>query len=407
MTTRRDLLIIAGGATLLAGCRDEPRQAVSATAVSVPDVVLAETRQGLVVLGGPHPRGLGPEAVASTDGRYAGALTRDDAGRPALLRLDPATGELSRPLPLGAGWFPRVIAADGGFCALTRTAATAQPAARKQTPILVVSSAGQREYKLAGVVEPDAFTLDATGLFVLEWLPPEAPDHYRVRRLDLATGVLQPLLTRNKAQVPPGAEEEMRGDGRQAVLSPDRQVLYTLYTHQPGHRHTRDLLAGRPGGVHAFVHVLHLAQGWAYCLDLPEPFGAGPAAGHAVAVSADGQRLAVADATSGAVAYAGTAALTIDRVVTVAPGAGSASLAFAAGQRLLLGAGRTVTVLRPDATVEARWPAPADVRGLALSSDASRVYVGGADEVTWLDAATGTPRGRAPLAGLTALRHVR
>ena len=62
--------------------------------------------------------------------------------------------------------------ADGGFCALTRTAATARPAARTRTPILVVSGAGQREYELAGVVKPDAFTQDATGLFVLEWLPP-------------------------------------------------------------------------------------------------------------------------------------------------------------------------------------------------------------------------------------------
>jgi hypothetical protein len=346
--------------------------------------------------------------VTSADGRYAGALTRDGAGRPALVRLDPATGELGPPVPLDAGWLPRVIAPGGALCALTRTAATARPAARKRTPLLVISGAGRREYDLTGVVEPDAFTRDGTGLFVLEWLPPDAPDQYRVRRLDLATGVLQPLLTRDKSRVPPGAEEEMRGDGRQAVLSPDQAVLYTLYTHQPGHRHTRDLLAGRPGGVHAFVHVLHLAQGWAYCLDLPEPFGAGPAEGHAVAVSADGQRLAVADVTSGTVAYAGTTALTIDRVVTVAAGAGSASLAFAADQqRLLLGAGKTVTVLGPGATVAARWSVPADVRGLGLSGDASRVYVGGADEVIWLDGATGTPRGRAPVAALTALRHVR
>ena len=407
MTTRRDLLIIASGATLLAGCRDEPPGA-RGRAVPVPDVVVAETRQGLVVLGGPHPRGLGREAVTSADGRLAGALTRDGAGRPALLRLDPATGALGEPVPLAAGWLPRVLASDAGCCALTRAKAAIRPVARNRTRLLVVTGSGHREYGLSGVVEPDAFTRDATGLFVLEWLPAEAPEHYRVRRLDLSTGTLQPLLTRAKVPVPAGAEEEMRGDGRQAALSPDRQVLYTLYTHQPGHRHTRDLLAGRAGGAHAFVHVLHLAEGWAYCLDLPDPFGAGPGAGHALAVSADGLRLAVADVTSGAVAYADTATLTIDRVVTVPAGAGAASLAFAPGEpRLLLGAGRTVTVVRPDATVEARWAVPAAVRGLGLSGDASRVYVGGADEVSWLDAATGALRGRTPVAGLTAVRHVR
>ncbi len=401
MTTRRDLLIIAGGATLLSGCRDEPRRVVS-----VPDAVLADTRQGLVVRGGPHPRDLGREAVTSADGRLAGALTRDARG-PALLRLDPAAGELGGPLRIGAGWLPRVLAPDG-FCALAHAPAAARPAARDRTRLLVVSGAGQREYELSGVVEPDAFTRDATGLFVLEWLPPEAPEHYRVRRLDLSTGKLRPLSTRAKSPVPAGAEEEMRGDGRQAVLSPDRQVLYTLYTHQPGHRHTRDLLAGRPGGVHAFVHVLHLAEGWSYCLDLPERFGAGPAEGHAIAVSADGGRLAVADVTSGSVAYAGTAALTVERVAGVPAGSGAASLAFAPdSRRLLLGAGGTVTVLRPDTTVEARWPVPAAVRGLGVSADGTRVYAGGAGEVVWLDGATGALRGRTPVAGLTALRHVR
>ena len=376
--------------------------------MAVPDVVLAGTRQGLVVLGGPRPRALGPEAVASADGRLAGALSRDDAGRPLLVRLDPRIGDLGRPLPLAAGWRPRVLAAGGGACALTRTPATARPAARARTPIMVVSGAGPREYDLAGVVEPDAFTWDATGLFVLEWLPATAPGHYRVRRLDLATGRLEPLLTRAKTPVPAGAEEEMSGDGRQAVLSPDRTVLYTLYTHQPGHRHTRDLLAGRPGGVHAFVHVLHLEQGWAYCLDLPGPFGDGPAEGHALAVSADGQRLAVADARSGSVAYADTTSLTIDKVVTVPPESGAASLAFAPDeQRLLLGAGRTVTALKVGGTVEARWPVRAAVRGLAVSGDAARVYVGGADEVVWLDAATGARQGAAPIAGLLEVRHVR
>ncbi|GAA3960570.1 hypothetical protein [Actinoplanes auranticolor] len=403
MTTRRDLLIIAGGAALLSGCRDEPRRAVS-----VPDVVVVGTRQGLVVLGGPHPRGLGREAVTSADGAAAGTLGRDHAGQPALVRLDPAAGELGRPLPLAVGWLPRVITADGGSCALTRTPAAARPAARARTKIMVLSGTGQQEYDLSGVVEPDAFTQDATGLFVLEWLPAAAPDHYRVRRLDLATGSLQPLLTRDKSPVPAGAEEEMRGDGRQAVLSPDRQILYTLYTHQPGHLHTRDLLAGRSSGVHAFVHVLHLAQGWAYCLDLPDPFGLGPAEGQALAVSADGQRLAIAHAMAGVVLYADTAALAIEGTATVPKVAAAASLAFAPDeQRLLVGAGTTVTALKPGGTVQAGWTVPAPVRGLGVSSDASRIYVGGADEVLWLDAATGGVRGRAPVSGLTELRHVR
>ena len=156
------------------------------------------------------------------------------------------------------------------------------------------------------------------------------------------------------------------------------------------------------------MHVLDLAQGWAYCLDLPDPFGSGPAEGHALAVSPDGGRLAVADTSSGAVAYASASTLTIERVDRIPARAAAASLAYAPdGQRLLLGAGTAVTVLTPAATVQARWPVPAPVRGLGFSRDGSRVYVGGAEEVRWLDAATGAVRGRAPVEGLTALRHVR
>jgi hypothetical protein len=302
-----------------------------------------------------------------------------------------------------------VISEDGRSCALSRTPATTLPAGRAATALLVTTEGQQRRYDLEGVIEPDAFTRDGSALFVLEWLPASAPDRYRVRLLDLTSGEVGPLLTRAKAAVPPGAEEEMHGEGRQAVLSPDRQVLYTLYTHQPGHRHTRDLISGRPGNVHAFVHVLHLTERWAYCLDLPDPFGTGPAAGHAVAVSADGGRLAVVDVLTGHLAYADTTALTIERVAAVPAAEGAASLVFAPdGMRVFVGAGPELTVLdRGTDAVHARWPVPGPIRGLGLSRDATRVYAGGADEVIWLDATTGALRGRTKVDGLTTLRYVR
>ncbi|MEU4221338.1 hypothetical protein, partial [Actinoplanes sp. NPDC026623] len=74
MTSRRNLFIMAGGVALTAACREQPR-----AAVSVPDVVVAEGRRGLVVLGGARPRGLGRQAVLSPDGALACAVTRDGA----------------------------------------------------------------------------------------------------------------------------------------------------------------------------------------------------------------------------------------------------------------------------------------------------------------------------------------
>src|SRR5258707_859501 len=74
--------------------------------------------------------------------------------------------------------------------------AAAGPGVRPGRERLVVTGGQQRRYDLAGVVEPDAFARDGDGLFVLEWLPPEAPDRSRVRLLALATNQVEPLLTR-------------------------------------------------------------------------------------------------------------------------------------------------------------------------------------------------------------------
>src|SRR6202011_4271287 len=114
-----------------------------------------------------------------------------------------------------------------------------------------------------GNYAPDAFASDDQHLFVLEYQPPLAPDRYSVRSLDLKTGAVSGVGSRSKTAAP---EETMRGARRTSVLSPDRQVLYTLYTNQPEHLHSRDLRAGMTqssGDVYAFVHVLNLTEGWA------------------------------------------------------------------------------------------------------------------------------------------------
>ncbi|MCO8272800.1 PQQ-like beta-propeller repeat protein [Actinoplanes sp. TRM 88003] len=220
------------------------------------------------------------------------------------------------------------------------------------------------------------------------------------------TGKLYPLYTRDKKPVPEGAEEQMQGRGRQAVYSADRQTLYTLYTHQPEHQHTRNLLNGTRNHVHAFVHVLHLAERWAYCLDLPDPFGRGPAEGHALAV--DGNRLAVLDTASGSIAHADTETLQIERVARIPAGRGPGSLAYSADARLFVADGNAVHALdRNTDQTAATWVLSAPVRGLRLSTDGARLYAGGQNEVVWLDAASGELRGRARVGGLTDLLSVK
>jgi len=94
-------------------------------------------------------------------------------------------------------------------------------------------------------------------------------------------------------------------------------------------------------------------------------------------------------------------------VVAVPRGDGAASLLFTPqGDRVLVGSGTRVVGIGGGGAVST-WTVPAPVRGLGLSRDGARLYAGGNDEVVWLDASSGKPQGRAPVAGLTALRHVR
>src|SRR5207247_10139039 len=105
------------------------------------------------------------------------------------------------------------------------------------------------------------------------------------------------------------------------------------------------------GDVHAFVHVLSLSEGWAYCLDLPQPMGIGPASAHALALSPDGARLYVADRSSGKVVVADTTQLAVRAMVDVGadPRADETPAAAQVGQlgTLFLSSASGLLVLEP------------------------------------------------------------
>lgn len=299
----------------------------------------------------------------------------------------------------------RVVSPDGRLVALTNPS---RP--RSRTTLVVAGSSGERvRLDLPGYLEPEAFDASGDFLFVLDYLPPARPDRYRVRQIDLRAKAVQPLLTRLKAAVPAGAEEEMRGEGRQAVYDPLRRQLFTLYTHQPDHLHTRELVAGARDDapqVHAFIHTLHLTERWAYCVDLPEPFGSRAPEGHAIALSADGSRLVVVDATTSAYAEIDPAGLTVTRTGSLAAPLESGTAAAALtpdGRRLVVGAGGKVLVV-PASDKPVRWSTSSAVRGLALVGD-NRVYVGQTDEVTAHNPQTGELLSRTRVPGLLSLRH--
>ncbi|MEH1167725.1 hypothetical protein V6V47_20305 [Micromonospora sp. CPCC 205539] len=408
ISRRTVLSVLAGaGAATLVGCDPTPTPR-GAPATDLPDALLVEVDDGLGVLRGADRQTVA-HSIATADGMAIYATAPQGADT-AFWRIDTTTGHTSTRVVLPGRWVPQAVSAAGTTVALTPTAAnvtTGRPAGRDVTPVLIADLRGVRHrLELRGNFVPETFTDDLAGLFVLEWLPPTAPDRYRVRVVDLGTRVPGPLSTRTKTPVPPGAEEEMRGDGRQAVLRPDRTTLYTLYTHQPDHQHTRDLISGRPGNVHAFVHTLHLTERWAYCVDLPHPFGEAPASGHAMAITPGGDRLLVTDVTSGTVAEINTEDLTVRRTAALAGGAGNGHAAADDG-RLFVGAGRIVrTAHLADLGRATEWPVREPVAGLVLSPGGERLYVGQVGAVSWHDTATGAELGRVAVPGLVALHRL-
>ncbi len=400
------MLAGAGAAASLAtagtaGCSTRTPTARPGTPAA-PDALLAGTPGGLVLLRDGKSLALGDALVTPDGSRILRAVPV--GADTDLITLAAATGAPLAAQRLTGRWSPRATSRDGGYLALTapqRGGTTGYaPSAQDRTPMVLLDAGRPRYLTLAGNYVPDAFAADGA-LYVLDWQPAQAPDHYRVRELAPTTEIPTPLLSRAKVPIPAGAEELMRGEGRLAAYRPDLSALYTLYTHQPDHTHTRDLLAGTHNPVGAFVHTLTLDQHWAYCVDLPAPFGDGPAEGHTITTAGDGA-VYVADTGSGRLARIDPDSLSVAEVASVPTGTGTASAASTA-TRLYLAAGTTIRAIdRATLTVAATWPVAGVVSGLATSADGTLLYVGQPDQVLWLDAGTGARRGALAVPGLRA-----
>lgn len=398
---------LAGAGTVLGACDSGPATKPKA---APGDLLVVETQAGLAVVDagtGQVTLPAAPSIVTSDRTRLVRTEWTGKGTKLATHRLP--TGEVVSGSVVRDKLAARVVSAEGRLVALAPPAGP-----RSRTTIAVADGSGERtRVDLPGNLDPEAFDVTGQYLFVLDYLPPTAPDRYRVRALNLRSGALEPLLTRSKAVLPPGAEEEMRGQGRQAVYDAKRQQLFTLYTHQPDHLHSRDLLAGARDSaphVHAFVHTLHLGQRWAYCIDLPEPFGVRAADRHAIALSGDGLRLCVVDAVTGTVAVIDPEGLTVASTAPLAApaGAGPATAALTAdGGRLVVGGGDKVVVMPMGTSGAAtRWSTGSPVRGLALLDGTEKVYVGQEGAITAHDLTTGKQLSRTAVPGLVSIRQV-
>jgi hypothetical protein len=217
------------------------------------------------------------------------------------------------------------------------------PKARATTRVAIVSSwsAGAQVLDLAGNLVPEAFSTDGRDLFVLDYVPAAAPDHYEVRMIDLVTGTKYDVGGRPK-EIPDA--EQMQGNLRTSVYSPDRNMLFTLYAEY-----------GDEG--HAFIHALNLTEKWSYCIDLPDSgrFGDGQAT---LTASKDNKLYVVGDSGQIAQIDAQPYGLTVERSVQLPAATATKNRPTAAveGIRLIVGHDDRVffvdrTTLRLDKTI--------------------------------------------------------
>jgi hypothetical protein len=415
-------ILVAAIALALAACTHEPGRSNAP-----PDARSAGAPVDVLIVGTDR----GPLAVDATtgsivvdpDGGVVGAdgsrlFVASSDGRATLLETrDARTGEAIWTTRFRGVLDVRVVSASGRAAALMEPLAEGldpwTPTPRRRTTIVVADPAGGREpvrHRLRGNFEPEAFSTDDGRLFLIQFLPAEAPTAYRVMVLDLTTGRVSPV--RGRFDAPP---ERMPGIRLAQALDPDRTQLYTLYSSEApayadGHRAWTTL-----GHVPvSFVHVLNLGRGWAYCAGLPRALWGQPPRAQAITAHPSGDLLYVVDAMRGLVAVMDTRSLEVVRTEPVDLGSlgdGRTSAEVSAdGHTLFVGTGgnaAAVHVLDTAALeVRDRWTMEEAVSGIGLSEDGRRLYVGLDNVAITLDVETGARLGQIPLRGVDRIISV-
>ncbi len=279
-------------------------------------------------------------------------------------------------------WRLRAVSTDGRLAALFEQP---NPATSRITVVDPTGADATRTYELPGLVEPEAFSTDGSILYVIDHEVSRAEGGYRVRPLDLETGRLETILGPTKVPL----LDDMNGRGRRQMWSPDGLRLYTLYIRQTHHHHAdgKDHAHGE-AGTDAFVHVLDLHEEWAFCLDLPKAFGGGDLATTALAVSPDGDTLAIADVSAGQLVFASTVDLEVTHALPLpeVPIDGELQLGLT-DDHVALGSGTLVHWFDRDTMAPAaEEPTRLEHELAGFTSDTSSI-------LAWPDHATGaTPR---------------
>jgi sugar lactone lactonase YvrE len=365
-------------------------------------------------------------ALAAPDGSRLYVADIDGHGT-TISTIDPRTGGMIGTSRFDGRFEARAASLSGEAVALTapRPAGVDEwtPIPRAHTTIAIGDPSDPNNverYRLDGNFEPEAFSINDSKLFMIEYLPSEAPTAYRVTTLDLADGDVYPVFGRFKT--PP---ERMPGVRLRQSFDPRLDQLYTLYTNRPSayirgeSRYGGSSSYGDEWATHGdeevtFVHVLNLREGWAYCAGMPRPLWGQPAKAQAMVPSPDGRTLYIVDSMKGIVTEMNTRSLEIERTAHIdlgtTDGLQTAVVASPDGSRLFVASaknGSTVYTVDTDTlAVTSRWTVTGPVADLQLSTDGARLYAAAADQLTVLDATTGSSLGSLSADGVESILSV-
>lgn len=405
-------VLILGACTAGGTVRPEPAGSSPAS-----DVLLVDTDRGPIAISPGTGTVLsdGSGAVAGPDGSRLYSATSGDR-HTELVTIEAASGAEISSIRMRGELDVRVASVSGRSVALMAPLPAGvdpwTPVPRSRTTIVVADPAGSNEprrYDLKGNFEPEAFSIEDSRLFLIQYLPAEAPAVYRVTVLDLADGDVNEVHGRFKT-----APERMPGIRLRQVFDAQTSQLYTLYTTKP-HAYAQDYGSWSSGDEpETFVHVLNLQKGWAYCAGLPKELWGQPAAAQTMATSPDGKLLYIVDSTKGVVSVMDTRSLEILRTehlaLTSPDGVRTSAQVSADGRTLFVGSvgdGSTVDAIDTTTfTIVHDWSMAAMVLGLGLSDDGLRLYVGQREGVTVLDALTGAELTAVPILGVESILHV-
>ena len=411
------VLALVGAACTGSSATGTQSEAPGGPATAPSETLLLGTGSGPILVEVPAGAVLFEQAgsVASLGGHWL-LSAEDSEGSTLLSTRDAATGNVVGTTQVPGELDVRVVSESGRAVALMDPLPKGWdpfvPLPRATTRIVVADPTGAAEprtFDLVGNYEPEAFAAADDALFLIQHLPAETPQAYRVTMLDLDLGRVRPVFGPFK-----GPAERMPGIRLQQVLPPTANQLYTLYSSaRPGYLPHDG--SGTDGRVVSFVHVLSLRDGWAHCAGLPESMWDRPSAEQAMAAAPDGTALYVVDAGRGEVAILDTASLEM-RTAEVDLGPSGAiertTAQMSADGRTLFVAtagpeGSSVTAIDVGTfEVLDRWSVQGRISSLGLSGDGARLYAATGDGLVVLDAANGREMAAVPVDAPDAVTQV-